>query len=52
MGIVYVGYGPFADRDVAILKVCTGLQKGNEATRRMARKLLFNEAHTAGGLES
>ncbi len=50
MGVVYVGYDPFADRDVAI-KVCTGLDKGNEATRRMARKMFFNEAHTAGALE-
>lgn len=50
MGIVYVGYDPFADRDVAI-KVCTGLEEGDGARRRMARKLFFNEAHTAGALE-
>lgn len=50
MGIVYVGYDPFADRDVAI-KVCTGLDEGNGARQRMARKLFFNEAHTAGALE-
>ena len=50
MGIVYVGYDPFANRDVAI-KLCTGLDKGTAESRRMTRKMFFNEAHTAGALE-
>jgi len=50
MGTVYVGYDPFADRKVA-LKVCTVPEHGNEDAARMARKLFFNEAHTAGALD-
>lgn len=50
MGTVYVGYDPFADRDVAI-KVCTLPGRGDENAARMARKLFFNEAHTAGALD-
>ena len=50
MGTVYVGYDPFADREVA-LKVCTLPDQGDENATRMARKLFFNEAHTAGALE-
>lgn len=50
MGIVYVGYDPFADRDVAI-KVCTVLADGDSKAQQMAHKLFFNEAHTAGALD-
>jgi len=50
MGTVYVGYDPFADRDVAI-KVNTTLTTGEEHQERLARKLFFNEAHTAGALD-
>ncbi len=50
MGIVYVGYDPFADRDVAI-KVNTSLDMGDEFQERLTRKLFFNEAHTAGALD-
>jgi serine/threonine protein kinase len=50
MGTVYVGYDPFADRDVAI-KVCSVPDQVDEAAARMARKLFFNEAHTAGALD-
>ena len=49
MGVVYFGYDPFADRDVAI-KVCS---VGNEMSisNNLARKMFFNEAHTAGALD-
>jgi serine/threonine protein kinase len=50
MGIVYVGYDPFADRDVAV-KVCSNLGHGDDSARDMARKMFFNEAHTAGALD-
>ncbi len=54
MGIVYVGYDPLAERDVAI--------KGNSATvwgedrhERLARKMFFNicyQPHTPAGFDS
>jgi serine/threonine protein kinase len=50
MGTVYVGYDPFADRDVA-LKACTLPARDDDHAARMARKLFFNEAHTAGALD-
>jgi len=50
MGTVFVGYDPFADRDVA-LKICAIPTRGDDATARTARKLFFNEAHTAGALD-
>jgi len=50
MGTVYTGYDPFTERDVAI-KVCA-LEQGRErVVGRLARKLFFNEAHTAAGLD-
>jgi serine/threonine protein kinase len=50
MGMVYIGYDPFHNRDVAI-KVCK-LNPGIEAdSARVARKMFFNEAHTAGVLD-
>jgi serine/threonine protein kinase len=48
MGIVYTGYDPFSDRNVAI-KVCK-IEEDSYASRR-TRKLFFNEAHTAGALD-
>jgi len=50
MGTVFVGHDPFADRDVAI-KICAIPTRGDENAARTARKLFFNEAHTAGALE-
>ena len=47
MGIVYVGHDPFSDANVAI-KVCS-VTPGSGF--KIARKLFFNEAHTAGGLD-
>lgn len=47
MGVVYVGYDPFADRDVAI-KVSNVEEKLEDTAARQARKLFFNEAHMAG----
>jgi serine/threonine protein kinase len=49
MGVVYTGYDPFSDRDVAI-KVCS-LEGDQESTNRVARKLFFNEARMAGLLD-
>lgn len=50
MGVVYTGYDPYADRDVAI-KVCS-LDHGSPHTSPgLARKMFFNEAHTAGVLD-
>lgn len=50
MGTVYLGYDPFADRNVAI-KVSSGLEHLDEKACRVAKKLFFNEAHMAGVLE-
>jgi len=50
MGLVYIGYDPFEDRRVAVkVGTITG-GDSSTATRRIARKLFFNEAHTAGAL--
>jgi serine/threonine protein kinase len=50
MGIVYTGYDPAANVDVAI-KVCTLDPAADERTRALQRKLFFNEAHIAGLLD-
>jgi len=50
MGMVYIGYDPFHGRDVAI-KVCRLSPEIDEETARVARKMFFNEAHTAGVLD-
>ena len=50
MGMVYIGYDPFHARDVAI-KVCRLSPGMEEETARVARKMFFNEAHTAGVLD-
>jgi len=46
MGIVYIGYDPLHNRDVAI-KVCRLSPGTEEETARVAHKLFFNEAHAA-----
>jgi len=50
MGMVYIGYDPFHDRDVAI-KVCKLSPGIEEDSARVARKMFFNEAHAAGVLD-
>ena len=50
MGLVYIGYDPFHGRDAAI-KVCRLSPGIDEETARVARKMFFNEAHTAGVLD-
>ncbi|NIR32765.1 MAG: protein kinase [Gammaproteobacteria bacterium] len=50
MGLVYTGYDPFRDRDVAV-KVCSLDDDSDEKTNRVARKLFFNEARLAGILD-
>ena len=50
MGMVYIGFDPFRGRDVAI-KVCRLSPDIDEETARVARKMFFNEAHTAGVLD-
>ena len=50
MGMVYQGYDPYADNDVAIKVAISDSLKHKEAGARY-RKLFFNEAHTAGMLK-
>lgn len=50
MGMVYIGYDPFHNRDVAI-KVCRLSPEIETETARLARKMFFNEAHTAEVLD-
>jgi serine/threonine protein kinase len=50
MGVVYLGYDPFAGRDVAI-KVSVIKENLENTAARQARKLFFNEAHMAGLLD-
>lgn len=47
MAVVYGGHDPFTDEDVAI-KVCPVT---SDSSFKIARKLFFNEAHTAGSLD-
>jgi serine/threonine protein kinase len=49
MGIVYQGYDPFADRQIAIKVALADSLKDKESGARY-RKMFFNEAHTAGRL--
>ena len=49
MGTVYLGYDPYADRQVAI-KVAHAEQLNDEEGGERYRKMFFNEAHTAGRL--
>jgi len=48
--MVYIGYDPFNNRDVAI-KVCKLSSEMDDEGARLARKMFFNEAHTAGVLD-
>lgn len=50
MGSVYIGYDPFIERKVAI-KVCS-LSTEGDSNARLARKLFFNEAQSAGNLDN
>lgn len=50
MGIVYKGYDPFADRDVAVKVAISEALQDQESGERY-RKMFFNEAHTAGTLK-
>ncbi len=50
MGIVYKGYDPFADRDVAVKVAISDALQDRESGERY-RKMFFNEAHTAGTLK-
>ena len=49
MGIVYEGYDPFADRQVAVKVALSENLRDSDAGERY-RKMFFNEAHTAGKL--
>lgn len=49
MGIVFQGYDPFADRQVALKIALADSLKDKESGARY-RKMFFNEAHTAGML--
>ncbi len=49
MGIVYLGYDPYADRPVAI-KVALSESLNDPDSGERYRKMFFNEAHTAGML--
>ena len=50
MGTVYIGHDPFIDRKVAI-KVCP-VGDHSEKNARLARKMFFNEAQSAGVLDN
>ena len=49
MGIVYLGYDPYIDRQVAI-KVAHSESLNDPESGQRFRKMFFNEAHTAGRL--
>ena len=49
MGIVYKGYDPFADQNVAV-KVALSENLNDKESGERYRKMFFNEAHTAGTL--
>ena len=50
MGIVYKGYDPFSDHDVAVKVALSESLQDTESGDRY-RKMFFNEAHTAGTLK-
>lgn len=50
MGMVYRGYDPYADRQVALKLALSDSLNNKEAGNRY-RKMFFNEAHTAGMLK-
>ena len=47
MGIVYLGYDPYIDREVAI-KIALAESLNDPLSGNRYRKMFFNEAHTAG----
>lgn len=49
MGVVYEGYDPYADKEVAVKVAISDSLKDKEAGARY-RRMFFNEAHTAGML--
>ena len=49
MGVVYLGYDPFSDRKVAI-KVHS-IDRDDEHTAQLYRRMFFNEAHMVGLLD-
>jgi len=49
MGIVYKGYDPYANRNVAV-KVALSENLNDKESGERYRKMFFNEAHTAGTL--
>jgi len=51
MGTVYIGHDPFIERKVAI-KVCPVGDVSSDANARLARKMFFNEAQSAGVLDN
>ncbi len=50
MGVVYQGYDPFMDKQVAVKVAMSDALKDKESGQRY-RKMFFNEAHTAGMLK-
>lgn len=50
MGVVYRGYDPYADRNVAVKVAISEALRDKESGERY-RKMFFNEAHTAGTLK-
>jgi eukaryotic-like serine/threonine-protein kinase len=50
MGIVYRGYDPFSDREVAVKVAMSESLNDGESGERY-RRMFFNEAHTAGTLK-
>ncbi len=50
MGVVYVAHDPFQDREVAV-KVCRIPDDTSSEIRKFARKMFYNEAHSAGVLK-
>lgn len=50
MGVVYQGYDPFMDKQVAVKVAMSYALKDKESGQRY-RKMFFNEAHTAGMLK-
>ena len=50
MGVVYKGYDPFSDKDIAV-KVAMSESLNDKESGERYRKMFFNEAHTAGTLK-
>ncbi len=50
MGVVYTGYDPYEERDVAI-KVCRPMAGADARSQALIRRMFYNEAHTAGVLD-